>query len=175
MENSNNNSQPLTKDDLLAAFSKLMEKQNTQTDTSNVPVPKTNPQEDIISVVEKYLEKRDAEKKAQEVLARANNLSTIEAEEVDAELELSESPANRLESLRLQLEKHIDNIKEMLKYDAYDPALMDSKYTNKYINARRTFWHCICHNKGGKAGSEFILEQMRTKGIKHPSAYLLKY
>lgn len=173
MENSNNdNSQVLTKDDLMSALSKLMEGQNLQNENKPVPTKQTS-QEDIFAAVEKYLEKKEAQKKAQEVLAKADNLSSIEEEVI--ETQVSESPAVTLESLRARLEKHIDNIREMLKYEDYDPALMDSKYTNKYINARRTFWHCICHNKGGKAGSEFILEQMRSRGIRHPSSYLLKY
>lgn len=175
MENSNNNnSQALTKDDLIAAFSKLMEEKNVQNEVQNAPAQKT-PQEDIFAAVEKYLEKKESQKKAQEILDRANSLSSLEGSEEIVNTEIIESPATALESLRGKLEKHIDNIREMLKYEDYDPNLMDSKYTNKYINARRVFWHCICHNKGGKEGSEFILNQMKTRGIKHPSAYLLKY
>lgn len=168
MENSNNNQSGLTKDDLVSVLHEFMKEKETKEEKQ----PKqTETKEDVVSAIEKYLEKRESEKKAQEILDKAEVLSN----EVEAEVNYETLNSNPLESMRLQLEKHIDNIRNYLKYENYESGLMSSQNTGKWLDVYRVFWHSICHNKGGKEGSQYIIDQIRSKGIKDPSSYLLKY
>lgn len=169
MENSNDGKAALTKDDLVSVLSEFMKEKEVKEEKQ--PAKTTESQDQVVSAIEKYLEKRESEKKAQEILDKAEILSN----EVDAEVTYEDTAVDPLESMRLRLEKHIDNIRNYLKYENYDSELMNSQNKGKVLDAYRVFWHSICHNKGGKEGSQYIVDQIRSRGIKDAADYLLKY
>lgn len=170
MENSNDGKATLTKDDLVSVLSEFMKEKEVKEEKQ--PAKTTESQDGVVSAIEKYLEKRESEKKAQEILDKAESLSN----EVDTEVIYEDtSGVDVLEGMRLKLEKHIDNIRNYLKYENYDYQLMNSQNKGQILDAYRVFWHSICHNKGGKEGSQYIIDQIRSRGIKNAADYLLKY